>query len=132
MLRSSPSLWQPRLPRRQSRSRKCPPQPPPRRTPAFRPTLSSAIILSLNVQNGANETVGQIKDLVLEKGRLVGYILSVGGFLGMGEHYVVVQPDSIGLTWDPAANKWKEMINATKDQLKAVPEFKYEGKVKAS
>jgi hypothetical protein len=32
------------------------------------------------------------------------------------------------LTWDNA--KWKAMINATKDQLKAAPEFKYEDKFK--
>ena len=89
-------------------------------------------LIGLNVQDGANNTVGQIKDLVLEKGQLSGYILSVGGFLGMGEHYVVVQPASIGLTWDQTDKKWKATINATKDELKAAPEFKYEGKFKAS
>jgi PRC-barrel domain len=89
-------------------------------------------LIGLNVQDGANNTVGQIKDLVLEKGQLAGYILSVGGFLGMGEHYVVVQPASIGLTWDQSDKKWKATINATKDELKAAPEFKYEGKFKAS
>lgn len=87
-------------------------------------------LIGLNVQDGANSTVGEIKDLVIEKGQLAGYVLSVGGFLGMGEHYVAVSPASVGLTWDGKANKWKAMVNATKDQLKAAPEFKYEGKFK--
>jgi hypothetical protein len=87
-------------------------------------------LIGLNVENGAKETVGQIKDLVLQNGQLVGYVLSVGGFLGIGEHYVVVQPASIGVAWDESANKWQGTINALKEELKGAPEFKYERKFK--
>jgi hypothetical protein len=94
-------------------------------------TVLSSKLIGLAVQDGANDKVGEIKDLALQNGRLFGYILSVGGFLGMGEHYVAVQPGSIGLTWDHSSEKWKATINATKDQLKAAPEFKYVGKLKS-
>lgn len=92
--------------------------------------LLSYSLIGLNAVDGANATVGEIKDLVIENGRLAGYILSVGGFLGMGEHYVAVSPDSVHVAWDATANKWKATVNATKDSLKSAPEFKYEGKFK--
>lgn len=92
-------------------------------------TLSYNLI-GLNVYDGANANVGEIKDLVIEKGMLAGYILSVGGFLGMGEHYVAVSPSTIGLAYNEADKKWKATINATKDELKAAPQFAYDGKFK--
>ena len=90
-------------------------------------TLSYNLI-GLNVYDGANANVGEIKDLVIEKGMLAGYILSVGGFLGMGEHYVAVSPSTIGLAYNDPDKKWKATINATKDELKAAPQFEYKGK----
>lgn len=82
----------------------------------------------LNVKNAGDETVGEIEDLVVAGNTLASYILSVGGFLGMGTHYVAVSPNSIAITWNEADKKWNARINATKDQLKAAPQFKYEGR----
>lgn len=87
-------------------------------------------LIGLDVYDGAAAKVGEIKDLVIEKGMLAGYILSVGGFLGMGEHYVTVSPSTVGLAYNETDKKWKATINATKDELKAAPQFKYEGKFK--
>ena len=92
-------------------------------------TLSYNLI-GLDVYDGANAKVGEIKDLVIERGALAGYILSVGGFLGMGEHFVAVSPSTIGLAYNESDKKWKATINATKDELKAAPQFKYDGKFK--
>ncbi|HUI19854.1 MAG TPA: PRC-barrel domain-containing protein [Methylocella sp.] len=89
-------------------------------------------LIGLNVYNGAQENVGEIKDLAIVKDKLDGYILSVGGFLGMGQHYVAVKPDSIAINYDQAKKKWMASINATKDELKSAPEFKYEGRWNAS
>ena len=89
-------------------------------------------LIGLNVSNGANENVGEIKDIVIARDKLDGYILTVGGFLGVGQRYVVVKPDAVAVTYEPAKGKWMALINATKDELKAAPEFKYEGRWKAS
>jgi len=108
--------------------------PVPPATVKFAPVPQDAVLsynlLGLNVVDGTNSNVGEIKDLVIEKGKLAGYIMSVGGFLGMGEHYVVVDPSSVALTYDADAKKWKASVNASKDALKAAPEFKYDGKFK--
>ena len=89
-------------------------------------------VVGLNVYNGAEENVGEIKDIVIAGNKLGGYILSVGGFSGAGQHYIAVKPDSVSVNYEPAKGKWVAMINATKEQLKAAPEFKYEGRWKAS
>ena len=90
----------------------------------------SSNLIGLNVVNSQNETVGEIKDLILSQGQLSGYILSVGGFLGMGERYVIVRPAAINIAYVDADSKWKASMNATVDQLKAAPAFTYEGRWK--
>ncbi|MBL7406095.1 PRC-barrel domain-containing protein, partial [Escherichia coli] len=79
-------------------------------------------LIGLNVTDAQNNTVGEIKDLVIDNEKLAGYIVSVGGFLGMGERYVAVAPSSIAIGYDADAKKWKAIIGASKDQLKAAPE----------
>lgn len=107
---------------------------PPTVAPKFVSVPQDAVLsynlIGLNVTDAQNANVGEIKDLVIEQGKLAGYILSVGGFLGMGEHYVAVSPESVALGYDADAKKWKAIIGASKDQLKSAPEFKYDGKFK--
>jgi hypothetical protein len=57
-----------------------------------------------------------------------GVILSVGGFLGLGTKYVVVEPAAVAVRYDQGGKEWKATMNVTKDQLNAAPEYKYEGK----
>ncbi|SPL63118.1 hypothetical protein OHAE_3050 [Ochrobactrum soli] len=61
-------------------------------------------------------------------GDIEGYIVSVGGFLGVGEKYVVVDPDAIEIVYSENDKKWSAKMNATKEQLEKATEFKYEGR----
>ncbi|WP_378948138.1 PRC-barrel domain-containing protein [Mesorhizobium sp. ANAO-SY3R2] len=85
-------------------------------------------LVGLDIKNSADETVGEIKDLVLSNDTLAGYIVSVGGFLGMDEHYVIVSPKAVKITYVENDKKWTATMDATKEQLKAAPGFKYEGR----
>jgi sporulation protein YlmC with PRC-barrel domain len=118
----------------------------------------SSKLIGIDVYNEANEKIGAIEDLIVDKsGRVENVILGVGGFLGMGEHYVAVPMDrlkwvneavrtsstattdktTVGAAGDAnnsnrpvraADEKWypdHAIYNATKDQLKAMPQFKY-------
>jgi len=88
--------------------------------------LSSKVV-GLDIYNKDNKDIGTIKDIALNpNGRASAYIVSVGGFLGMGEHYVAVSPEAVAVTYKD--NKWHADMNATADQLKAAPEFKYSGR----
>lgn len=86
-------------------------------------------LVGLDIHNAANEDIGEIEDVVLDSGlKVKGLVLSVGGFVGVGSKYVVVDPSAVAITYDANAKEWKAMMSATKDQLTAIPEFKYEGK----
>jgi len=95
--------------------------------------MLSSNIVGLDVYDGANHTIGKIKDIAFDNSKAVkGYILSVGGMLGMGARYVAVDPGSVNVKYDSADKKWHANMDATMDQLKAAPEFKYEGEWNAS
>jgi len=114
----------------------------------------------LNVYNDANEKLGDINELILDKdGKVSAVVIGVGGFLGMGEHDIAVSMDKLkfkeeavrmsatttstttresttgaATTTAPArtttanAYDWTPdhaVMSATKDQLKALPQFKY-------
>ncbi|WP_271585909.1 PRC-barrel domain-containing protein [Bradyrhizobium sp. CCBAU 53415] len=85
----------------------------------------SSQLMGLQVYNNAKQDIGTIKDVALNENGIDGYILSVGGFLGIGDHYVAVRPSAINLKFDHAAKKWSATMDTTADQLKSAPEFKY-------
>ena len=94
--------------------------------------LSSKLV-GLNVYNDKNQNIGEIKDIALnQNGRAEAYVLSVGGFLGIGDHYVAVNPSALKVTYNDSDKKWHALMNATSDQLKAAPEFKYSGRWSAN
>jgi sporulation protein YlmC with PRC-barrel domain len=120
-------------------------------------------VVGLKIYNNANESLGSINDLLFDKdGKIAAAVIGVGGFLGVGEHYVAVPFEKIkwvnepvpsgastasnssGVTGRPASstttgsatpaptmakpNPWYPdhgVFDATKDQLKSMPEFKY-------
>jgi sporulation protein YlmC with PRC-barrel domain len=112
-------------------------QPVPNEGPSFITVQSndmlSSNVVGLSIYNSQNNDIGKIQDIAFDSSKQVtGYILSVGGFLGMGTHYVAVNPGSIMVAYDAQNKAWKATMNATKDQLKSAPEFKYGGQWTAS
>lgn len=78
-----------------------------------------------NVYDPADNKIGEIEDvLVSQDGKITGFIVEVGGFLGMGKHYVAVPFDAVKAS--KKNDKWTLVMNATKDSLKAAPGFKYD------
>jgi len=74
-----------------------------------------------NVYNRDKDKIGTIDDLVVSPSDHTAFaILSVGGFLGMGKHYVAVPFGDLQIT-----AKQVTMPDATKSSLEALPEFKY-------
>jgi hypothetical protein len=83
-------------------------------------------VVGLDVYNKDMQNIGTIKDIALDASGLNGYIVGVGGFLGMGDRYVVVRPSAI--SFNAKDNKWHATMNANADQLRAAPEYKYSRK----
>ena len=93
--------------------------------------LWSSKLVGANVYNNNNEKIGDIQDLAIDSGKtLSGVVVSVGGFLGLGERYVLVEPASIALKNDNGT--WKAYLNTNKDDLKNAPTFTYKSAEKKS
>jgi sporulation protein YlmC with PRC-barrel domain len=118
-------------------------------------------LVGLNVYNEQNEKLGDISEILLDKtGKVAGVVIGVGGFLGMGQHDIMVDMAKLkfvdepvrtsatttttttttGAATRPAAttsatttrandHKWYPdhavLSGASKDQLKSMPQFKY-------
>ncbi len=73
------------------------------------------------VVNEAKEKVGTIDDLIVTKDGKVPYaVISVGGFLGVANKYVVVPASALEVQ-----DKQMMLAGATKESLKALPDFTY-------
>lgn len=123
-------------------------------------------LMGLDVYNEANEKLGDVNELILDKdGKVAAVVIGVGGFLGMGEHDIAVTMDKLKFIEEPVrtstapatttretttgtatapantttttttttaraanANDWTPdhaVMSGTKEQLKALPQFKY-------
>lgn len=82
-------------------------------------------ILGAQVYNSADESIGTIDDLIVEPGdRVVYAIVSVGGFLGIGERLVAVPFDRF--SFQKRDDDMRMVLaDSTKTQLEAMPEFRY-------
>jgi hypothetical protein len=81
----------------------------------------SSKVIGSSVVNEANDTVGKVDDIIIgEDGKSPFVVLSVGGFLRIGNKLVALPYEQLKTTEN-------ELIlpGATKDALKALPEFKY-------
>jgi sporulation protein YlmC with PRC-barrel domain len=128
-------------------------------------------LIGVDIYNEQNEKLGDIDEILMDQsGKVTGYVIGVGGFLGMGTREIMVEPSKIkfvnepvrtssaandratsanasadrprpgagtmGTTGSATANarandrQWSPdhgvMSGASKDQLKSMPEFKYD------
>ena len=89
--------------------------------------MRASRLIGTTVVNDANESVGKISELVLSKdGKVAAVVIGIGGFLGMGEREVAVNFASLRIAQDNN-NKTTVSLNATKDSLKAAPEWQWIG-----
>ncbi|MGE5146060.1 MAG: PRC-barrel domain-containing protein [Candidatus Eiseniibacteriota bacterium] len=79
--------------------------------------------IGMKVENPNKDKVGEISDLIFDdQDHIVGAVLSVGGFLGIGDKHV-------GLSWNElkfegSGKEEVAVVTLTKDQLKSAPSFK--------
>jgi sporulation protein YlmC with PRC-barrel domain len=80
-------------------------------------------LLGHNIKNMQNETIGEIKSIHLDQsGKVDAVIVSVGGFLGVGEREVLLDWRDLQID----ANGEIVKANMSKDQLKAMAPYTYQ------
>lgn len=85
----------------------------------------SSKLVGTTVYNQANENIGEVADIVIGSGGEVSaVIVSVGGFLGMGEKHVAMPFKSLKATRTDG-NAIKLAVDTTKDSLKSMPSYNY-------
>ena len=126
------------------------------------PHWRASKLVGVKIYNEQNERLGDVNEIILDQtGKTLGYVIGVGGFLGVGEHDIFVEPSKIKFVNEPLkttssapannpppatspagaptttrnvsattnrANEWYPdhgIVSANKDQLKAMPQFKY-------
>jgi hypothetical protein len=91
--------------------------------------MPASDVIGSEVRNAEGDTVAEIVDLVKRQGQDDLYaVLSVGGFLGIGDKEVVVSLDEL----DVGQNGEIVMANASEEQLTQMPEYEAEGYEKVS
>jgi sporulation protein YlmC with PRC-barrel domain len=79
-------------------------------------------IMNQSVYNDNNEKIGSVDDVIFSRGKSAETfaVIGVGGFLGAGTHDVAVPLNHLKHDGDKLV-----LSGATKDALKAMPEFQY-------
>jgi sporulation protein YlmC with PRC-barrel domain len=74
------------------------------------------------VYNMAGERIGDVNDVLIDDGRVTAIVIGVGGFLGIGEKEVSMQPDQVKRMGHSDGEAYFT-VNSTKDQLQAAPAY---------
>ena len=86
--------------------------------------LASALIGSW-VRSKDNETIGDVNDVIINpSGDVVGVVIGVGGFLGMGEKDVAVALNRMTISQSENFDSANVMLNVSMAELEAAPAFK--------
>jgi sporulation protein YlmC with PRC-barrel domain len=87
--------------------------------------MRASKLIGTDVYNLNNEKIGEVEDLIIDNGKNVkGVVVSIGGFLGIGDRNVAVQPGSVVLS-EQSDGAARMVINTTKEDLKNAPAFNF-------
>src|SRR4051794_12575657 len=71
-----------------------------------------------------DKKIGDVSDMLFDKDhKIIAYIVGVGGFLGIGQKDVAIDPASFQMVAGKDQNDFKLRLAMTKDELKAAPAF---------
>lgn len=80
-------------------------------------------LVGTRVLNGQAEDIGEVKDVIVNtQGTATGFVIGVGGFLGLGDKLVAVPFSSVEVG-DVIAGSRVIVVPVTKEQLKAAPTY---------
>jgi len=84
--------------------------------------IHASNLIGATVTTAGDEEVGAVSDLIIDQdGQVVGLVIGVGGFLGMGEKDVAIGWDSVQRTGN--ADELELRIDQSRESLQSAPEF---------
>ena len=88
--------------------------------------LRSSHLIGAPVVNAAGEKIGEITEILVSPKRELAAVISVGGFLSMGEHDVAIDWKKLNIERRADKNDFRVVLNTTREQLKSMPEYKFD------
>ncbi len=87
----------------------------------YNTTLSASSLNGEDVKNSQGEDLGTIKDMMIDTatGQVEYYVLSFGGFLGMGDKLFAIPPQAMTVNTEDECM----ILNVDKEKLKNAPGF---------
>jgi hypothetical protein len=81
-------------------------------------------ILGRDVRSPANENMGRISDVIVDRaGQVRAAVIDFGGFLGVGSRKIVVEWNALHF-WNVADKTASITLELTREQVRAAPEYK--------
>jgi opacity protein-like surface antigen len=78
-----------------------------------------------DVVGSNNEKIGDVSDILIDRnGKVLAYVIGVGGFLGIGSKDVALAPSAFQVDTASDRDEIKLKLAMTRDDLKNAPEFK--------
>lgn len=85
--------------------------------------MRASNLMESTVYNLNNENIGEVEDLIIDNGKNIkAVVVSVGGFLGIGDCNIAVQSNSLVRT-EQADGSTRIVANTNKEDLKNAPAF---------
>jgi sporulation protein YlmC with PRC-barrel domain len=85
--------------------------------------MRASELMGMDVRNAQNESIGQVKDLIVDmRGEIQALVVSVGGFLGLGDRNVAVGWKQFQFNREKGGLAAR--VAMSRDQLKGLPEYK--------
>jgi hypothetical protein len=93
-------------------------------------TFLTSDLIGATVYNPKDEAIGDVNDVLVSRdGKVDGIIIGAGGFLGIGEKDVAIELSKLKMV--EADNGIKLVLDMSKDELTAAPEFKSKAEMQA-
>jgi sporulation protein YlmC with PRC-barrel domain len=87
--------------------------------------IRTSKLAGTDVRNAAGDKIGDVDEVVIGPNGRPQMILSVGGFLGIGDHRVAIDWNRVKLLRKTNGDL-EARLNMTKDQLQAMPEYRFD------
>ncbi|WP_409523002.1 PRC-barrel domain-containing protein [Nitrincola sp. MINF-07-Sa-05] len=90
--------------------------------------VQASDLIGADVRTNDDQDIGSVKELIIDEGgQVVAIVVSVGGFLGMGERDVAIGWDDV--TRSGIADDYDLRVDVSSEALKTAPEFKVVAKL---
>jgi|AZIH01.1.fsa_nt_gi sporulation protein YlmC with PRC-barrel domain len=84
--------------------------------------VAASDLIGTDLKTSGDESVGEIGDLIIDQdGKVVAVVVNVGGYLGMGEKYVIIDWNAVKMSGNADARDLR--VDMTRDDLQSAPSY---------